>query len=162
MSGGTPAGVSVRAFRKIMEQVLKPYCFRDITVADIAGQSTDKNGTAMGSVMTDGSSIGGNGTSISPLSVMGGGSGFASAELVTNGTVVAAGSAQAQNPLTVAGAKPTTAAMWSLPTAPDATWQTGIFLILVCTVNTITAYLVNPTAGPITPIAQLVNIKAIL
>jgi hypothetical protein len=97
---------------------------------------------------------------VNPVGVVSsvGGAGGGNAQVTTNGTAVNAGTAQAQTPVTVAGVTTSSVASWSLPNAPDATWQTGIAVMLVCTANTVTVYLVNPTAGPITPIAQAINI----
>lgn len=123
-----------------------------------------------GTVETDGTTITGDGVNFAislvvPVTLPDGGTGIiqgATQQITTNGTLIAAGTAQAQPALTLAGVMTTSAAMWSLPNVPDATWQTGIFMILVCTADTVTPYLVNPTAAGITPIAQLVNIKVVL
>lgn len=110
-----------------------------------------------GTVLTDGSTISGNGQA-QPLSWVP----PATQQVTTNGTLIAAGTAQAQPALTFPGTTTTSVAIWSLPNVPDATWQTGIAVQLVCTANTVTPYLVNPTAGGITPVAQKLNIKVIL
>lgn len=123
-----------------------------------------------GTVQTDGSTISGNGQSqplslVVPVTIPDGGTGLiqaATQQITTHGTLIAAGTAQAQPALTLTGVTTTSAASWSLPNTPDATWQTGIMVILVCTSNTVTPYLVNPTAAGITPIAQAINIKVIL
>lgn len=123
-----------------------------------------------GSVQTDGSTISGNGQSqplslVVPVTIPDGGTGLiqaATQQITTNGTLIAAGAAQAQPALTLSGVTATSAVAWSLPNAPDATWQTGIVLFFVCTANTVTPWLMNPTAGNITPVAQLINIKVIL
>jgi len=81
--------------------------------------------------------------------------------VTTNGTVVNAGSAQAQPKLTIAGVTTSSVAIWSLPNAPDATWQTGIGVLTVCTTNAVTLYLINPTAGNITPVTQAVNVRVL-
>ena len=127
-------------------------------------------GPAGGAVQTDGTTIGGDGEGTPiflevPVTLNDGGTGIVQNEMqqiITNGTLIAAGTAQAQPPLTIFGVTTNSAAMWSLPNAPDATWQTGIAVILVCTNDTVTAYLVNGTAGSITPIAQVLNIKVII
>ena len=87
-----------------------------------------------------------------------GGAGGSNVQITTNGTLVAAGTAQAQSPAAITGVTTASVAIWSLPNVPDATWQTGIAVILVCTAGMVTPYLVNPTAAGITPIAQKVNI----
>lgn len=86
----------------------------------------------------------------------------ASQQITTNGTAVGAGVTQAQPALTIAGLTTTSACWWSIPTALPATWQTGIDMELVVTANTVTPQLTNGTAGSITPVAQLVNIKCLL
>lgn len=88
-----------------------------------------------------------------------GSGGSTPATIITNGTPVAPGTAQAQPVATIAGVIAGSVASWSLPNAPDATWQTGIAVILVCGAGTVTPYLVNPTAGSITPVAQVLNIR---
>jgi hypothetical protein len=128
-------------------------------------------GPAGGAVVTDGVTIGGDGDGTplfleAPVTIANGGTGLFQSptqQITTLGTLIAAGTAQAQPALSpLFGVTTGSAAMWSLPNAPDATWQTGIAVLVVCTLNTVTLYLVNPTAAPITPIAQLVNIKVIL
>lgn len=83
-------------------------------------------------------------------------------QITTNGTAVTAGTCQAQPAATITGVTTTSAAMWSVPTVLPATWQTGIFVMPVVTTNTVTLSLCNGTAGSITPVGQLVNVKAIL
>jgi hypothetical protein len=90
------------------------------------------------------------------------GAGGDNAKVTTNGTSVAAGTAQAQTPVPIAGVTTSSVAVWSLPNTPDASWQTGIAVILVCTAGMVTPYLVNPTASPITPIAQVINIGVLV
>jgi len=80
----------------------------------------------------------------------------------TNGTQVTAGTCQAQTPLAITGVVTTSKAFWSLPNAPVATWQTGITVQLVVSAGAVTPYLCNPTAGNITPAAQVLNIGVIL
>lgn len=82
----------------------------------------------------------------------------ANAHGVTAGSPVGPGVAQAQSGVTVTGCKTTSVAFWSLPNAPDATWQTGISVLLVVGTNVVTPYLVNPTAATITPVTQTLNI----
>jgi hypothetical protein len=121
-------------------------------------------------VTTDGTTIDGDGGAtpislITPVALSSGGLGIdqvATQQITTLGTLIGAGTAQAQPPIAIPGVLPTSAAAWSLPNVPDATWQTGITVILVCGTNQVTPYLVNPTAAGITPIAQLINIKVIL
>jgi hypothetical protein len=80
----------------------------------------------------------------------------------TNGTQVAAGTCQAQTPLAIANVVATSKAFWTLPNAPAGTWQTGIAVQLVVSAGAVTPYLCNPTAGAITPAAQVLNIGVIL
>ena len=87
-----------------------------------------------------------------------GGAGGSNAQITTNGTVVNAGTAQAQPSVTVTGVTTSSVASWSLPNTPDPTWQTGIAVVTVCTANTVTVYLVNPTGAAITPITQKINV----
>lgn len=136
------------------------------------GVSGPSNNPAAGSVPvnTDGTTISGDSLNtpialIVPVTIGNGGTGLvqvATQQITTNGTIITAGTAQAQPTLALSGVTTKSAAMWSLPNVPDATWQTGIAMLLVCTANLVTPYLVNPTAGSITPVAQLVNIKVIL
>lgn len=143
----------------------------------LSGNDINNGGTgnpaptpATQTVTVDGTTITGDGGSsplslVVPVTLPDGGTGIiqtATQQITTNGTLVAAGTAQAQPALTLAGVTTTSAVAWSLPNAPAATWQTGIAMIFVCTANTVTPYLVNPTAAGITPVAQLVNIKVIL
>jgi len=97
---------------------------------------------------------------VNPVGVISsvGGAGGMNVTVTTRGTVVNAGTAQAQPGVTVTGVTTASVASWSLPNAPDATWQTGIAGFTVCTANTVTLYLVNGTAGNITPVAQTVNL----
>lgn len=81
------------------------------------------------------------------------------APVTTAGTAVAAGTCQAQTGLTVTGTKTTSTVTWSIPTALPAAWQTGIHVVPVVTANTVTLNLCNPTAGSITPDAQVVNVR---
>lgn len=136
----------------------------------LVGVSSGTPTTNPTSIRTDGTTISGDGDStpialITPVALANGGTGLpqtGTQQITTNGTLIAAGTAQAQLVANIAGVTAQSAAMWSLPNAPDATWQTGIAGFLVCGAGTVTLYLVNPTAASITPIAQLVNIKAIL
>jgi hypothetical protein len=81
--------------------------------------------------------------------------------ITTNGTAVAAGVCQAQPTLTVAGTTTASIAAWSIGNAPVATWQTGITVLPVAFSNEVILYLCNPTAGSITPAAQVVNIRVV-
>ena len=81
--------------------------------------------------------------------------------VTTKGTAVAAGTAQAQNAVTLSGATATSAIAWALAAAPAASWQTGIQVVPVVANDTVTIYLVNPTAGSITPVAATINIRVI-
>ena len=149
------------------------------TLKNLSGGFADIGGTGAGSpapnppdgtVATDGITIGGDGSDTPiflkvPAALGSGGTGIVQAitqQITTLGTAIAPGTSQVQPALSIPGVTPKSAAMWSLPNPPDATWQTGIFMILVCTTDVVTPYLVNPTAGSITPIGQLVNIKVIL
>lgn len=166
-AGGT-GGVSQAEFAALQAQVTQNTA--------IAGSDLNNGGTGnpaptpATTTVTTGEGITGDGgqSPISlavPVAESDGGTGLIQTgvqQIITLGTIIAAGTAQAQPALALAGVTDSSAAMWSLPNAPDATWQTGIFVILVCTTDTITPWLVNPTAGGITPISQLVNIKAIL
>ncbi len=149
-----------------------------LTDPGVSGPSGVSSSQPMGSTsagaVTDGVTITGDGgggalsvpiSLVVPVALPDGGTGIVQApvqQITTLGTLVAAETAQAQPALHLPGVSVDSAAAWSLPNAPDATWQTGIFVILVCTANTVTPYLVNPTAAGITPIAQLLNIKVIL
>jgi hypothetical protein len=76
----------------------------------------------------------------------------------SNGTVINAGTSQAQPAITITGATVTDVATCSLNAAPVATWQTGIVLLpAVVTANTVTPWLTNPTAGNITPAATVIR-----
>jgi len=87
-----------------------------------------------------------------------GGAGGNNETVITNGTAINSGTAQAQPAVTVTGVTTTSVASWSLPNPPDPTWQTGITGFTVCRADTVTLYLSNPTAGTITPVTQTVTI----
>jgi hypothetical protein len=87
-----------------------------------------------------------------------GGAGGSNTLVTTNGTAINAGTSQAQPGITVTGVTTASVASWSLPNVPDATWQSGITAFTVCTANTVTLYLSNPTGGTITPVTQKVNL----
>ena len=73
MGTGVPGQVfgvtNVRALIKVLEQILKPAAFQDITFADIVGADVDSNGNLMVSVLVDGTTIGGDGKTV-PLFVI--------------------------------------------------------------------------------------------
>lgn len=127
-------------------------------------------GPAGGAVVTDGLTIGGDGDGTPlflevPVASQNGGTGLnqgAVSQIGTLGTVIAAGTAQLQPILTIPGVTAGSVAIWSLPNPPDATWQTGIAVMIQCDTDTVFLYLVNPTATPITPVAQAINIRVIL
>ena len=76
----------------------------------------------------------------------------------SNGTIINAGTSQAQPAITISGATATDVAICSLNAAPVATWQTGIQLLpAVVTTNTVTPWLSNGTAGNITPAATVIR-----
>jgi len=76
----------------------------------------------------------------------------------SNGTAISNGVSQAQPAITVTGATATDVAICALNAAPPATWQTGIVLLpAVVTSNTVTPWLSNPTAAPITPAATAIR-----
>lgn len=81
-----------------------------------------------------------------------------SGTVTTAGTVVNAGTSQAQTAITITGALTTDVAICALNASPVATWQTGIQMLPpVVTANTVTVWLSNPTAGSITPAATVVR-----
>jgi len=76
----------------------------------------------------------------------------------SNGTIINAGTSQAQPAITITGATTSDIATCTLNAAPVATWQTGIQLLPpVVTANTVTPWLSNPTAGNITPAATVIR-----
>jgi len=169
MNAGGTGGVPMAEFLALQAQV------KNLTA--LSGNDINNGGTgnpaptpATQTVTTDGTTITGDGGSspislVVPVTLPDGGTGIVQAgtqQITTNGTLIGAGTAQAQPALTLPGVTTKSAVAWSLPNVPDATWQTGIAMIFVCTANTVTPYLINPTAAGITPIAQLVNIKVIL
>lgn len=80
--------------------------------------------------------------------------------ITTNGTAVNSGTCQSQPPITLTGVAGTGSKVaWALSGAPPATWQTGITVLPAVTANTVTLWLCNPTAGNITPAAQVVNVN---
>lgn len=170
IGSGSAGGVSNADFVALQAEVA--------TLKNLSGGFSDIGGTGAGSVppnptdgtvATDGATITGDGVSfpialVVPVTLPNGGTGLVQStaqQIITLGTSVAAGTAQAQPALTLAGVTGASAAIWSIPNIIDATWQTGICVIVVCSPNTVTLYLVNPTAAPITPKAQSVNIKVI-
>jgi hypothetical protein len=87
--------------------------------------------------------------------------GVAGGTVTTKGTAVAAGTAQAQTALSVPGITANSAIAWSIATPLPATWQTGIQVVPVVANDTVTIYLVNPTASSITPVAVQINVRVI-
>lgn len=87
--------------------------------------------------------------------------GIVGGAITTNGTVVAAGTSQAQTAISIPGVTPTSVVAWSMATPPPATWQTGIQVTPVCGNGTVNIYLTNPTAGSITPAATIINIRLV-
>ena len=80
----------------------------------------------------------------------------------SNGTIIHAGTSQAQPAINVTGARTTDVAVCVLNAAPPATWQTGIQLLPpVVTANTVTPWLSNPTAENITPAAAVLRCTVI-
>jgi hypothetical protein len=167
-AGGT-GGVSAADFADLQAQVT--------TLTNLSGTGASGSGSpgpagsgGITTVNTDGTTIGGDGVVTPiflevPVTIPDGGTGLvqvATQQITTSGNAILAGGYEAQTALTLAGVTTTSAAMWSLPNTPDASWLTGISVILKCTAGTVTMYLVNGTALPITPVAQAVNIKVIL
>ena len=145
------------------------------TVVNTKGGTVNTGGgTTSGAgatVQTDGVTIEGDGSASNPIELVqpvalgSGGTGIEQNETQQascGGTTIAAGTAQPQVPITIVGVTTKSAIAWSLPNAPDGSWQAGIIVFFVCTANTVTPWLMNPTAGNITPIVQLLNIKVIL
>jgi hypothetical protein len=171
-SAGTSGPVSAAAFAELQAQVNNLNTLSgNITNVTGTGASGPSSGTSNISVTTDESTIGGDGTTADPISLItpvtigNGGTGLDQAgtqQIQTNGTLIGANSQQVQPTLTLAGVTAKSAVAWSLPNPMDASWLTGIFLYFECSTNTVIPWLVNPTGGSITPVAQLVNIKVIL
>jgi hypothetical protein len=85
-----------------------------------------------------------------------------SGNVTTAGTVVNAGTCQAQTGITVTGSLTTDNVVVNIGATLPATWQTGIVLSAHVTANgTVTVYLCNPTAGGITPAATQVNVRVL-
>jgi hypothetical protein len=85
---------------------------------------------------------------------------FPSGTVTTAGTIVNAGTCQAQTGITVTGALTTDNVVANIGAVLPATWQTGIVLSAHVTAsNTVTVYLCNGTAGNITPAATAVNVR---
>lgn len=85
---------------------------------------------------------------------------YASGSVTTAGTVVNAGTCQAQTNITVTGALTTDNVVANIGAALPATWQTGIHLVANVTAGaTVTVYLCNPSAGNITPAATAVFVR---
>lgn len=80
----------------------------------------------------------------------------------TAGTLIAAGTCQAEPNITVTGAASTDMVIPNIGPAFPASWQTGInFVAHIVVANTITVYLCNPTAAGITPAATSVFVRVI-
>jgi len=85
-----------------------------------------------------------------------GASGFGT--ITTNGTAVAAGTAQAQPTVTFTGLTTSSRCVATVSGALPATWQTGIALLCAVTANTATVSEVNGTAASITPASVTLNV----
>jgi hypothetical protein len=78
------------------------------------------------------------------------------------GTIIHAGTSQAQPAINVTGATTTDVAVCALNARPPTTWQTGIQLLPpVVTANTVTPWLSNPTEGNIAPAAAVIRCTVI-
>lgn len=85
--------------------------------------------------------------------------GVAGGAVTTKGTAIPAGTAQAQTALSVVGATANSAVSWAVDGSLPASWQTGIMVVPVVSNDTVTLYLVNPTASSITPVAATINVR---
>jgi hypothetical protein len=96
MSGG-PTGINATALRQWLQTWLKPWAFSDIEFADIAGAQTDGNGDLIVAVITDGTTIVGDGTSgapialVTPVTVADGGTGTATPGLIAGAGIAITG-----------------------------------------------------------------------
>jgi hypothetical protein len=169
-SASTTGGVSDAAFAALTAQVAN---LTAVSGSDIetGGTGTSAPSQSSVTVVTDNETIQGNGNSANPIALIGpvalgnGGTGISQTgtqQITTSGNPILAGGNEAETALTIAGVTVDSVASWSLPNVPDPSWLTGVTVILVCTANTVTMYLVNGTAATITPVAQAVNIKVIL
>jgi len=84
MSSSTPGmgGVSSPAIRQMLQRILKPHCFRGLSVMDVAGLQTDSRGNVIASVISDGVTIAGGMNGV-PISGMGGPAGLGTLIVVT-------------------------------------------------------------------------------
>ena len=78
------------------------------------------------------------------------------------GTIIDAGTSQAQPAIHVTGATTTDVAVCALNARPPTTWQRGIQLLPpVVTANTVTPWLSNPTPGNIAPAVAVIRCTVI-
>lgn len=82
--------------------------------------------------------------------------------ILTNGTTIPPGTAQAQSPVTIAGITSASVCYVSFSSPPPASWLTGIDILpVVVSNNTATVLLSNATTQLITPGGIQLNVKCI-